>query len=132
MPSNVYQRLVKDEFDIAGLAAYGVYKKYKLDFIKQRQSATGKEIISDDDMNYFYSLQTDNMLELYKSYAVNTTNNFIDVSCAKLIKSELNKFQPSFWYGVLQSLTASILFIFSGYLIMKFSGIWDVILSKLF
>lgn len=32
-------------------------------------------------------------------------------------------FNPSWWYGVSQSLAASFLFIFIGYLILKFNGV---------
>ena len=40
--------------------------------------------------------------------------------------------KPSFWYGVLQSITASFLFLLAGYVILKMSGSWDILLNNLF
>ena len=43
-----------------------------------------------------------------------------------------NSVKPSFWYGVLQSITASFLFLLAGYVILKMSGSWDILLNNLF
>ena len=40
--------------------------------------------------------------------------------------------KPSFWYGVLQGIVASFLFVLAGYIILKMNGSWDILLSNLF
>ena len=39
--------------------------------------------------------------------------------------------RPSFWYGVLQGVVASFLFVLAGYIILKMNGSWDILLSNL-
>ena len=39
--------------------------------------------------------------------------------------------RPSFWYGVLQGVVASFLFVLAGYIILKMNGNWDILLNNL-
>lgn len=145
--SDAYDRLVKDDGDIAGLVAYGIYKKAKRSFIRQKQAEFGVTMISDDILEEFYANQTDYALELYKMHANTMTREFLDESYKKDLAQEkqqldekhnerYNKLaeavKPSFWFGVLQGFVASFLFVLAGYIILKMNGSWDILLNNLF
>ena len=144
--SDVYDRLVKDNGDVIGQVAYAIYKKIKREFIAKQQAKLGTTIIPDDVLEEFYANQTDYVLKLYIDYAKNLTREFLDEMCGEDITKERQALaqeymtqykklsdavKPSFWYGVLQGMVASFLFLLSGYIILKISGSWDIILNKL-
>ena len=143
--SNVYDRLVKDERDITGLAAYGLYKKNKREFIRKKQEELGVTIVPEDMLEEFYAFQTDFELDLYRQYASTVTREFIDEMCGEEVAKEKQKLESeylskynklasssSFWSGVLQGIVASFLFVLAGYIILKMNGSWDILLSNLF
>ena len=146
--SNMYERLVKDDNDVAGQVAYAVYKKTKQEFIREKQAELGNMTLPDDVFEEFYATQTDYAIKHYKIHAQHILREFLSLSyddnlakerdkIDKEYNSQLNKFieklsVPSWWYGVSQSLAASFLFIFIGYLILKFNGVWDILLQNLF
>lgn len=39
--------------------------------------------------------------------------------------------RPSLWFGVLQGVVASFLFVLAGYIILKMNGSWDILLGNL-
>ena len=145
--SDVYKRLVKDNDDIAGIVAYGIYKNSKHEFIRKKQAELGTLNLPNDILEEFYATQTDYVLELYRIHAEKLTREFVnslyenEISQEKqrLNQEHMEKYEElakhvnsSWWYGVSQSLAASFLFIFIGYLILKFNGIWDILLQNLF
>ena len=141
--SDVYDRLVKDEADVRGQVAYSVYKRIKRDFIKRKQAELGTTQIPDEVLEEFYATQTDYTLDLYRGYAKKLTREFMNELNSEYMekgRQEMeekyeklaNSVKPSFWYGVLQSITASFLFLLAGYVILKMSGSWDILLNNLF
>ena len=38
----IYSKLVRDDDDIIGMVAYGIYKKHKIEFIESIKSAHGR------------------------------------------------------------------------------------------
>ena len=145
--SDVYDRLVKDDGDISGQVAYGIYKKLKREFVRKKQSELGVTIIPNEILEEFYATQTDYTLELYQKHAKRLTREFLDISYEKDMKDEKQRLdseysekykkladavKPSFWYGVLQSVIASFLFVLAGYIILKMNGSWDILLNNLF
>ena len=140
--SDVFSRLVRNDNDVAGRVAYGIYKTTKQEFIKKEQSERGTVLIPDDVMEEFYASQTDYMLELYRKHANKLLREFLDESykddIAKEKQSLEEKYEklsdsvkPSFWHGVLQSITASFLFLLAGYILLKMNGSWDILLGNL-
>lgn len=140
--SDVYDRLIQDDNDIKGQVAYVIYKKTKRDFIRRMQTQLGTTVIPDDVMEEFYAGQTDYTLHLYRSYASHVTRESLNIlyseDIAKEKQSIAEKYEklsdsvkPSFWYGVLQSITASFLFLLAGYVLLKMSGSWDILLNNL-
>ncbi|MBQ3449558.1 MAG: hypothetical protein IJG34_06665 [Synergistaceae bacterium] len=140
--SDVYNRIVKDDNDVEGLVAYGIYKNTKREFIRKTQNELGLMDIPDDVMEEFYLSQTDYVLDLYRKHAKSILREFLDSLYSKDIEREKQKMEgkyekladsvrPSFWYGVLQGIVASFLFVLSGYIILKMNGSWDILLSNL-
>ena len=140
--SDVYDRLVKDDGDTSGLVAYGIYKKAKREFIRKKQDELGVIVLPDDVLKEFYATQTDYMLELYRIHAKKMTREFLDELYDKDIEHEKQNMEakyekladsvrPSFWYGVLQGVVASFLFVLAVYIILKMNGNWDILLSNL-
>ena len=141
--SDVYDRLIKDDKDIKGQVAYVIYKKTKREFIRRMQTQLGTTVIPDDVMEEFYASQTDYTLHLYRNYAGQVTRESLNILYSEDIAKEkqnlADKYEklsdsvkPSFWYGVLQSVTASFLFLLAGYVLLKMSGSWDILLNNLF
>ena len=145
--SGIYERLVSDDHDLLGQAAYSIYKARKREFIISKQIELGTPRVPEEVVNEFIKAQTDRTLELYRNQANGLFREFLDASYGKEIAEEKRKLdqeysqkyvklsdsvKPSFWYGVLQSITASFLFLLSGYIILKMSGSWDILLNNLF
>lgn len=144
--SDVYTRLVKDDNDVAGQIAYSVYKRAKIEFIRKKHAELNIIVLPDDVLEEFYAAQTDYMLKLYRIHAKEMTREFLDESYGDDIEREKGSIEkehnekyeklaysvrPSFWYGVLQGIVASFLFVLSGYIILKMNGSWDILLSNL-
>ncbi|MBQ6001704.1 MAG: hypothetical protein IJL18_02500 [Synergistaceae bacterium] len=144
--SDVYSRLVKDDNDVAGQIAYSIYKRTKKEFIARKQAELGVTLIPDEVIEEFYANQTDYMLELYRKHASKLTRDFLDASYNNDITAEKQQLEkehnekynkladsvkPSFWYGVLQGITASFLFVLAGYILLKMNGSWDILLNNL-
>lgn len=145
--SDVYNRLVKDENDVTGHIAYGLYKRAKAEFISKQQLRLGVTVIPEDVIDEFHASQTDYMLEFYRTSARQLLRNFLDSSYQADLTNEKQEIaqeyagkyhelakavKPSFWFGVLQSITASFLFLLTGYIILKMNGVWDILLNNLF
>lgn len=140
--SDVYDRLVKDDGDTSGLVAYGIYKKAKREFIRKKQAELGTTIIPENVLEEFHANQTDYVLELYRIHAKEMTRVFLDALYGEDIEREkqtlegkyeklADSVKPSFWYGVLQGVVASFLFVLAGYIILKMNGSWDILLNNL-
>ena len=107
--SDVYDRLVKDDGDISGQVAYGIYKKLKREFVRKKQSELGVTIIPNEILEEFYATQTDYTLELYQKHAKRLTREFLDISrnnglivnTTRNTRNSRMLSSPSFWYGVL-------------------------------
>ena len=146
--SGIYERLVSNDHDFLGQVAYSIYKRRKREYIVRKQTELGVNDVPDEVVLEFVKDQTDYMLDLYRIQAKNLSIEFLNAS----YQSELNdaiqnldkeyrgKYEElaraakpvSWWYGVLQSFVASFLFLFAGYVILKMSGSWDILLTNLF
>ena len=145
--SDVYNRIVKDDNDMVGHVAYSIYKRTKQEFIRKMQAERGTILLPDEVLEEFYASQTDYMLEQYRKHAHIILREFLDSSYKddladekRQLEHEHNKsyqkladeVRPSFWFGVLQGIVASFLFVLAGYIILKMNGSWDILLNNLF
>ena len=145
--SGVYERLVKGDNDFLGQVAYSIYKRRKREFIIRTQEELGTSNIPDELIENFIKDQTDYTLDLYRIQANNLSLEFLNASYRNEINNEKQRLdheysekyrkladfvKPSFWYGVLQGVVASFLFVFAGYIILKMNGSWDILLNNLF
>ena len=145
--SGIYERLVENDHDFLGQVAYSIYKRRKRAFIIRKQEELGTHIIPAEVIDEFIKDQTDYTLELYKNEADNLSREFLNTSYGDDIEKEKQRLdteymtqykklaeavKPSFWYGVLQGMVASFLFLLAGYIILKMNGVWDTLLNNLF
>ena len=144
----IYERLVKGEDDILGQIAYSIYKKRKWEFVVRKKAELDRDVIPSDLMEEFIKDQTDYTLELYKTQAEKLSRDFLDASYGVQFAHEAEELRKeyqqryddlvkairprSWWYGFLQSFFASLFFVLAGYIILKMSGSWEMLLNKLF
>lgn len=114
----VFNRLVRADDDLPGMIAYCLYKKHKIEHIKEFNTKYGKDP-TDEELQGFHSSSNENtLIDFYYSKAdemlVGFSNSVIDYS-KPLIESDFAQNMPckqnSFWYGVWQSVAGSFLFI---------------------
>ncbi|EKJ5338321.1 TPA: hypothetical protein RQJ89_004203 [Vibrio vulnificus] len=120
MPNNynyIYNQLVGDDKDnIAGIIAYSVYKRQKIEFIKEN---------GDSDLDTFQNIsRSPAQIEFYKNEAAEILQNFAvtfleeDLEDREKffeaeVKREVQAKTPNFWTGVYQSILGSYGFIVS-------------------
>jgi hypothetical protein len=74
--SDIYNKLVTDDDDFVGMVAYAIYKKNKIEHIKNIKEEHSREP-TDDDLTSFHSsscLKTS--IEGYKKMAVESISRF--------------------------------------------------------
>ncbi|MBL0441089.1 hypothetical protein JEO77_06525 [Aeromonas veronii] len=120
MPNNynyIYDQLVgHDKDNIAGIVAYSVYKRQKIEFIKEN---------GDSELETFQSIsRSPAQIEFYKNEAAEILQNFAVTFLEEdlkdrekyfevAVKREVKAKTPSFWTGVYQSIIGSYGFILS-------------------
>ena len=145
--SGIYERLVEDDHDFLGQVAYSIYKRRKREFVVRKKAEMNLDNVPDEIVADFVRGQTDYTLDLYRDEARKLSREFLDASYeAELTEAvqyldtqyrekyeQLAKeLRPhSWWYGVLQSFVASFFFLLAGYVLLKMSGSWDILLSNL-
>lgn len=128
----IYRKLVTDKNDVLGIIAYSIYKRQKIEFIKNFETQNNRPP-DDNDLRHFINISnSDSQLELYKNQALELTQNFLNETIAEdiakrelefdsRVKAELSKVKNSFISGVLQSLVGSIFFVIFVGLLVFFS-----------
>lgn len=118
----IYSKLVADKDDVLGIIAYSIYKRQKIEFIKNFETQNNRPP-DDNDLRHFINISnSDSQLELYRNQALELTQNFLNETIAEdiekrelgfdsRVKAELSKVKNSFVSGVFQSLIGSILFV---------------------
>ncbi len=130
----VYKKLVKNENDILGIIAFGLYKKQELLWI---ESFKNKKPTKNDYLNFYRIISTNQQLMGYKEKATEITEillktvyenelqqikeqsenelidiqNLLDKQYEEDFEREIKRFKPSFWKGVWQSVIGSFFFI---------------------
>lgn len=117
----IYDKLVRDENDFPGLVAYGLYKRHKIEFIKQLKEEKHMKEVTDKDLEAFhlssnsssqlhsYQLQAENLLQ--KTFMA-TMENELDLAVQDMhadYQSEIKNALPKWWHNVLLSVISSII-----------------------
>ncbi len=117
----IYSKLVRDDDDIIGMVAYGIYKKHKIEFIESVKKEQNREPNREEWHAFSISTNTDSQLEKYIAQADSTLATFVMNSAGEQIKySErkmLEQYQenikavlPSNWKTVGLSVLGSFIF----------------------
>lgn len=120
----IYDQLVETEDDIHGIIAYSVYKRQKIQFIRDFKSSHNDNDPTEEDLRPFNNISTSTaQLEFYRSEATVLTQNFLEnVLTADLeerealfsakVHTELANVQPRKWYlDILIGASGSLLFV---------------------
>lgn len=117
----IYSKLVRDDDDIIGIIAYGIYKKHKIEFIESIKKEYNREPNQEEWHAFAVSSNTDSQLEKYVSQADSTLASFVMNTAGEQIKSAerlmLEQYQanikavlPSNWKTVGLSVLGSFIF----------------------
>lgn len=118
--NKVYERLVSTDKDYVGMLAYAIYKRQKIEFIKEHKLNNSGQKPTDTELDNFHTLALQpSQLEMYKKQAVSLTQGMTNTIIANK-KNEIQEFIDgnlnnkgfiSYMYGVSQSLVASALWL---------------------
>lgn len=114
----VFNRLVRSDDDLPGMIAYCLYKKHKIEHIKEFNTKYGKDPTDEELQGFHSSSNESTLIDFYYSKAdemlVNFSNMVVDYS-KPLIENDFSLKMPckksGFWNGVWQSVVASFLFV---------------------
>ncbi|HCG8164593.1 TPA: hypothetical protein P0E26_005042 [Vibrio harveyi] len=119
----IYDQLVDSEDDIHGIISYSVYKRQKIQFIKDFKSKNDGNDPSEGDLKPFNDLSmSDAQLEFYKSEATVLTQSFLEnVLEADLkereayfsarVHAELSNIKPRHFLDIFKGALGSLLFV---------------------
>lgn len=75
----IYDQLVETEDDIHGIIAYSVYKRQKIQFVRDFKSSHNDNDPTEEDLRPFNNISTSTaQLEFYRSEATVLTHNFLE------------------------------------------------------
>ena len=117
----IYSKLVRDDADIIGVVAYGIYKKHKIEFIESVKKEHNREPNAEEWRAFSISSNTDSQLEKYVSQAENLLATFVLDTAGEQIKlterAMLEQYQanikavlPSNWSTIGMSVLGSFIF----------------------
>ncbi|MFL0805704.1 MAG: hypothetical protein K6L60_00295 [Oceanobacter sp.] len=118
----IYEQLVDSEDDIHGIIAYSVYKRQKIQYIKDFYQQHGVSPTEDDLLSFKEISTSPSQLEFYRSEATVLTERFLrDVLEEDLkerekffsakVHSELQNIKPSHGLDILKGAAGSLLFV---------------------
>ncbi|ENY6473719.1 hypothetical protein [Vibrio parahaemolyticus] len=119
----IYDQLVDSEDDIHGIISYSVYKRQKIQFIKDFKAKNDGNDPSEGDLKPFNDLSmSDAQLEFYKSEATVLTKSFLEnVLEADLkereayfsarVHAELSNIKPRHFLDIFKGALGSLLFV---------------------
>ncbi len=91
----IFTKLVQDDPDFVGMVAYALYKKQKIEWIKQFASQNGGREPSEQELGPFHDLSNmQSMIDGYRNQAVDLLDEFLDFALAdkvEQIRQELMK-----------------------------------------
>lgn len=87
----IYSKLVRDDDDIIGMVAYGIYKKHKIEFIESIKSTHDREPNIDEWHAFAISTNTESQRDKYVSQAETMLATFVMNSAGEQIKDSERK-----------------------------------------
>ncbi|WP_421216086.1 hypothetical protein [Aeromonas enteropelogenes] len=118
----IYDTLVSDKNDIAGIIAYSVYKRQKIEFIDNFRNNNG-HAPDDEELSKFTEISTSpSQIEFYKSEAVTLTETFLEAVLnddlrereelfSTRVRNELMNIKPNHLLDILKGAIGSFLFV---------------------
>lgn len=119
----IYDQLVDSEDDIHGIISYSVYKRQKIQFIKDFKAKNQGNDPSEDDLKPFNDLSMSNsQLEFYKSEATVLTRSFLnhvleadlqerETYFSARVHAELSNIKPHHLLDIMKGALGSLLFV---------------------
>ena len=118
----IYEQLVDSEDDIHGIIAYSVYKRQKIQYIKDFHQQHGVSPTEDDLLSFKEISTSSSQLEFYRSEATVLTERFLrDVLKEDLkereeffsakVHSELHNIKPNHGLDIMKGAAGSLLFV---------------------
>lgn len=119
----IYDQLVDSEDDIHGVISYSVYKRQKIQFIKDFKAKNEGNDPSEEDLRPFNDLSMSNaQLEFYKSEATVLTQNFLsqvlkadlkerEAYFSARVHAELRNVKPRHFLDIFKGALGSLLFV---------------------
>jgi hypothetical protein len=126
----IYGNLVEDENDMLGHIAYSLYKKQKIEFIKDKERENGGQPPTDQQLKDFQEIAgSTSQLDLYRTKAVDLVQVFLETVLNEDLEDQRRDFlkkysTPGFWAGVWQGVVASFIFVALGILLLSGTGGW--------
>lgn len=134
----IYEKLVSSPTDIVGMIAYSLYKREKLEYIREFKKRNGKDPEAADLQSFHLATNTESRLNGYGVQAKEIAREFLEISLdtkvseiesnlladyeSTQIGSGLRQLQK-FWPSVFQGLVSSWLFTFSIGLVILLSAL---------
>jgi hypothetical protein len=116
----MYSKFVKDDNDVVGLLAYGLFKKHELEFLQNSKETKISEkidqetitsLISTNDSVKRFRTEADNIFsDIYEKIS-NQILEDIKKDTYEKVESKLQNLNRGFLYGSFQSLVGSIFFV---------------------
>ena len=117
----IYSKLVRDDDDIIGMVAYGIYKKHKIEFIESVKQAHNREPNAEEWHAFAMATNTDSQLNKYSAQAETMLATFVMNSAGEQIKyaehkmleeykTNIKSVLPSNWTTVGLSVLGSFIF----------------------
>ena len=144
----IYDQLVDSDDDIHGIIAYSVYKRQKIQFIKEFKNKNDGKDPNDGDLLSFNELSmSPSQLDFYRSEATVLTEKFLsNVLYADLqereeyfssrVHAELRNIKPSHFVDIFKSAVGALLFvIITGFLyfaVWSFSASPELVIEQIF
>ncbi|EJL6307600.1 hypothetical protein [Vibrio cholerae] len=119
----IYDQLVDSEDDIHGIISYSVYKRQKIQFIKDFKAKNEGNDPSEEDLRPFNDLSMSNaQLEFYKSEATVLTQSFLshvlkadlkerEAYFSARVHAELRNVKPRHFLDIFKGALGSLLFV---------------------
>lgn len=110
----VFSLMVKSEKDIAGMIAYCIYKRKKIEFLEQKHKESGGNLSEDNALQFIEVNSMDGQINAHKEQANNVLKEYGNILLQRKL-NEIEKYYRArkwnrFAWGVAQSIVGSFLF----------------------
>lgn len=121
----IYENLVKNDKDILGIIAYGIYKKHKIEFIDKIKKEQGRIPTDEECRSFFVFSTTETQLDSYRDQAEMLLSEAVgniareeivefEKEMLKNYKKEISSCVPSnmktFWLSAIAGVVSTLMF----------------------